>query len=204
MSHVIKSTEPCPLCLLQSRVNNPLQASHNQSKCSAGHTFSDTEELRTASAQARAQFPQLYQGPAAPIPMDPSIMAAQDIVITAEMKRLIEEAMPAEPDGTRRRLTGASDIKGLVVAYAIDNKEKDDEIRRLNATLGVMRARPASAGSGGASLAPGQFLITIPEWALEGVVGQAEHSGKPMQEWLQEEIEAYMENYFGAPAGGKR
>jgi len=162
------------------------------SNCQAGHQFSDTEELNMMRAQARAQFPGLYQVNAPP-QADPALMAAQDIVINAEVKRAIEELV-------KQPITSGGDLKGIIYGYIHDNDDKDRELKTLKATVGTMRARPTVAGQKGPQ--PGQFIVQAPEWAIEGIFYQAEHENKTPEEWVSEQWATFCEQYFGAPAGG--
>lgn len=198
MSSVIKSAEPCPICLLQNKVSNPLENRPGQfySNCKAGHNFQDTEELNILRNQARAQYPALYAANAPVAPLTQTSFANQDIVITAEMKKTMEDVAGI-------KFTGASDLKGLLFALQQDNLDKDAEMRTMRASLATMRGR-AGAGAKDGSLSPGQVVITIPEWALEGVSSQAEHTGMSIEEWVAQEVNGYFENYFGAAPGGKR
>lgn len=192
MSTVIKSTEPCPVCLLDSRVHNPLENRPGQfeSYCKAGHKFPDTDELRVLSQQARSKYPGFYKGPTPPTP-DPAA-ATRDIVIDPEAKQLIEEASGIS-------ITSASDIKGLVRTLAEGNKEKETELRSLRATIGAMSRRTQNNTKAAAGqLGPNQMILTLPEWAMGGITGQAEYSNKTVEEWVNDEVTGFMDNYFGA------
>jgi len=49
----------------------------------------------------------------------------------------------------------------------------------------------------GEGLAPNQIIITLPEWAMEGgVAAQAEHAGMTVEDWINQEVNGYFENYF--------
>lgn len=199
MSTIVKSTDPCPLCLLQNKVQNMLENHPGQfyASCKAGHKFPDTDELNILRAQARAKYPNLYRGPEPPSPPDPALLASQDIVITAEVKRTIEELLASA--NSPMQITGGPDIKGLIFAYVQDNKDKETEIRSLRATIAQMgrRTTPAKAGGGGEGLGPNQIIITLPEWAMEGgVAAQAEHAGMTVEDWVNQEVNGYFENYF--------
>lgn len=197
MSTVVKSAEPCPICLLKDKVSNPLENRPGQfySNCRAGHKFEDTEELAILRGQARAKFPNLYlaSAPAAP---DPTQFDATDIVITAPMKQMIEEVSGV-------KFTGPSDLKGLIFAMVQDNKDKDAELRTMRATMATMRGRQAAGGKS-SSLSPDQIIVTIPEWALEGVNAQAEHAGMSPEDWVAQEFNAYCESYFGGVTPGRQ
>lgn len=194
MSTEIKSKDWCPTCLLQNKVQNPLKNRPGQfyTNCDAGHQFNDTDELNTLRAQARSKFPALYQSSAPKIDLD--ALSGLDIVINLEVKKAIEELV-GQP------ITSGSDLKGLMYAYISDNKDKESELRTLRASLAMAGKRAAAAGSGGSAVAlmPGQFIVTAPEWALEGIAGQAQYQGKTPQEWVGEEFNNYFETYFGAP-----
>jgi len=200
MSTIVKSSDPCPLCLLQNKVQNMLENHPGQfyATCRAGHKFPDTDELNILRAQARAKYPNLYRGPEPPVPTDPALLAGQDIVITAEVKQTIEELLAT--GGSPVQITGGPDIKGLIFAYFQDNKDKDAEIKSLRATIAQMgrRSMPAKAGgSATGGLAPNQIIITLPEWAMEGgVAAQAEHAGMTVEDWVNQEVNGYFENYF--------
>lgn len=195
MSTVVKSNDWCPTCLLQNKVQNVLTNRPGQyyTSCAANHQFSDTEELNTLRQMAKNKFPSLYQV-AGPTPQDPAVLAGQDIVISAEVKKMLEE-LSGHP------ITSASDIKGLLYANVQDLKDKDSELRSARATIAAMGRRSAAGAVGtAATLQPGQFVVSIPEWAMEGVNGQAQHSDKTPEEWISEEFSNYFESYFGAPA----
>ena len=191
----IKSKDWCPTCLLQNKVQNVLmnRAGQFYTNCAAGHQFSDTEELNVLRSQARAKYPQLYQV-AAPSPVDPSVLASQDIVVNAEVKRAIEEI-------AGQQITSGGDLKGLMYAYIQDNKDKDAELKSVRAAMATMGRRSQLApGMAQAGLQPGQFMVQIPEWAMAGVASQSEYAGKTPEEWVSEEFSNYFEAYFGAPA----
>ena len=191
----VVSKEPCPVCLLQKGIpTNTLKTRPGSpTECAGGHKFEDTEELRMLQAQARQRFPNIYTAiaPAPAVPTDPSALANAEIVITADMKKLFEEASGV-------KLTGASDVKGLIYAITQDNKDKDSEIKSLKATVAMLSKKRGGAPAGAtAGPEPGQVVITIPEWALAGVTAQAEYSGKTPEEWVSDECNGYFENYFG-------
>lgn len=199
-NELVKSKDWCPICLLQNRVQNVLMNRPGAfySSCAANHKFEDTEELNTLRAQAKAKFPQFYT--AAPAPhVDEAALAGQDIVITSEVRKAIEEL-------SGQSITSGSDIKGILYGNIHDNKDKDNEIRSLRAQVSAMSRRTRPAGAPDMStgqLGPGQFIVAAPEWALEGITSQSEHAGKSPEEWVNEEFTAYFENYFAAPAGGR-
>lgn len=204
MSTEIKTQDPCPLCLIKNATVNPLQDRPGEfnTYCRAGHKFQDTEELNTLRAEARVRFPQFYKSPQTPTPRDPQELASMNIVIDPETKKAIEELV-SQNHGLHApmALTGASDIKGLLFGYIKDNEDKDNEIKRMRATMATMRNRPAVAGRPGqpqaAQLAPNQVVVTLPEWAIEGgIVEQAEHAGMSVEDWISQELTAYFENYF--------
>jgi hypothetical protein len=193
MSTEVKSKDWCPICLLQNKAQNVLMNRPGKfaTSCSAGHEFMDTEELNTMRAQARAKFPALYASEAPKV--DTNALANQDIVINAEVKKAIEEIVS-------QNITSGSDLKGLLYAYVQDNKDKENEVRSLRATIATMgkRAHAAPAGGTGAALSAGQFIVTAPEWALEGLQGQADYQGKSAEEWVAENFTEWCENYFGS------
>ena len=199
MSTEIKSNDPCPVCLLQNTVVNQLMNLPGQfyTNCKAGHQFNDTEELNMLRLQARAKYPNLYRGNEA-MPTDPAVFADRDIVISAEMKKTIEEVCGIS-------FTGAADLKGTIFALAQDNKDQEAEIKSLNARLAMMSRKRGPEQSGGAPVAglgPNQFIVDLPEWAMDGgVAEQAAHAGMTPQEWINQEISGYFEQYFGTPQG---
>lgn len=199
---IVQSKDPCPVCLLQNKVVNELQTRMGQhyTNCRAGHKFEDMEELNILRSQARGKYPNLYRGPAPAQPMDPALLASQDIVINAETKQAIE-SLVGQP------LTGGSDLKGLMYAYIQSNKDMEAEIRTLRATIAMMNKR-TSTSTGTQILRQGllanQVIVTIPEWAIEGgIAQQAEHAGMGMDEWIGQEIASYFENYFSPSVQGK-
>ncbi len=205
MSTMVKSNDWCPTCLLQNKVQSALMNRPGQfyTSCAAGHQFSDTEELNTLRQMARSQYPALYKSnaPAKPDPAALAAMAAADIVLNAEVKKAMEE-LAGVP------ITSGGDLKGLMYGYINDNKDKELEIRSLRASMAAMGKRASSAGAGAgastaAGLAPGQFIVAVPEWAMAGVAAQAEYANKSPEEWVAEEFGNYFEAYFGAPAGGR-
>lgn len=186
MSTEIKNNDPCPLCL-SNGVVNPLMDRPGQffTYCRANHKFEDTTELNMLRDQARKKFPNFYVSPEVPAPRD---MSNVNIVIDPESKKAIEEL-------TGTMLTSASDLKGTIFMYAQDNKDKETEIRRLQASIRTIQNR-ASSKSGGPIMS-NQVVITLPEWAMEGgIAEQAEHAGSSVEDWLNQEIGAYLENYF--------
>lgn len=198
----VKSLEPCPLCLLQNKdPNSPLQNRPGQfyTSCkSGGHKFEDTEELSILRSQARSKYPNLYLGPASPKPMDMEALRTQDIIITAEVKATIEQA-------TGVQFTGAGDFKGVMLAYAQDNKDKEQELVSL-------RQKLAKGGGGGGgsmglrpiTLGPNQMVITLPEWAIEGgIAQQADHEGVTPEEWTNQQFEAWLEQFFTTSIPGR-
>lgn len=194
MSTVIQSKEPCPVCLLQNGIPGNMLTSRPGSPtgCNAGHKFEDTEELRILQSQAKQRFPNIYTSlaPKPPTPTDPAIFAGQDILITSEMRKFMEEA-----SGTT--ITGPSDLKGLIYGLTHDNKNLEGEVRALKASVATMRPRPGAGTGQSTGLAPGQTVITIPEWALAGVTEQAEYSQMTIEEWVAQQVNSYFENYFG-------
>lgn len=191
MSNKVTSADPCPRCLLMNNVNNPLMDQPGQyyTSCRAGHKFEDTEELNNMRAQARMRYPELYRGPQAPVPPSPSELASRDIVIDPETKKAIEEL-------ANTVITGAADIKGLLFAHIRDSEDKDAELKSLRATIATMRSRASVPGGRSVAL-PNQVLITLPEWAIEGGIAEhANHAGKSVEDWVSEEINSYLENYF--------
>lgn len=199
MSAEIKTKDWCPACLLQHKTLNVLMNRPGQfySNCAAGHQFPDTEELNTLRNQARSKYPEHYKSNT-PTPVDPAVLAGMDITINAEVKKSIEEIV-GQP------ITSGGDLKGLLYAYFNDNKDKESEIRSLRATMAQMGRRNSAAVTGASPhLQPGQFVITVPEWAVEGVQSMASHSDKTPDEWIAEEIGGYFENYFGTAAAAQR
>lgn len=192
MSTEVKSKDWCPICLLQNKAQNVLMNRPGQfySNCSAGHQFSDTEELNNMRNQARSKYPALY---ASVVPqVDPNALADQDIVINAEVKKAIEEIVS-------QNITSGGDLKGLLYAYVQDNKDKENEVRSLRATIATMSKRVQTAAGGStAALGAGQFIVVVPEWAQEGLQSQADHQGKSAEEWVSEQFTDWCENYFGA------
>lgn len=191
MSDLMKSKDPCPTCLMQNKALNYLRSRPGMIDCPVGHKFDDTEELNLMRAQAMSRYPQYYQSNV-PAPADPSALASQDIVITPEVRVAMEQIV-GHP------ITSGADIKGSLYAHVQDNKEKDQEIRAVRATLATMQKRAKSIAGPGPALDVNQIIVTIPEWAMEGVRGQAEYQGKSIEEWTAENVEAFWENYFGAP-----
>jgi hypothetical protein len=192
MSTEIKSKDWCPTCLLQNKAQNALTTRAGQyfAKCAAGHEFPDTEELNTLRTQAKSKYPQFYASAA--VPVDNPALANADIVINAEVKKAMEEIVS-------QNITSGSDIKGLLYAYVQDNKDKENEVRSLRATIATMSKRVQSSNSGAsAQLGAGQFVVTVPEWAQEGLQGQADYQGKSSEEWVAEQFTDWCENYFGA------
>lgn len=198
MNTVIKSSDPCPRCLLMNNEVHQLSNRPGQfyTVCTspAAHKFEDTEELNVLRQQARAKFPSLYKGGDA-APTDMAVFANQDIVITAQMKKDIEEL-------TGVQFTGAADLKGAIFAFTQDNKDKDAEIRHLRTQLAAAQ-RGARAGGNTGAVNPGDVVVSIPEWAQEGVNSQAEHAGMVPNDWVSQEFGAWMESYFGVGPGQK-
>lgn len=189
MSTEIKSSDPCPICLLQNKAQNNLMNRPGQfySSCAAGHKFEDTDELNMLRTQAKAKYPQLYRA-SAPTPPDPTAFANTDIVITADLKKMIENM-------AGQTFTGGQDLKGLIFMLVQDNKDKENELRSMRATISTMRTRTAG---GKPAMEPGQIVVSIPEWAHEGAISQAEHAGMSLEDWTAQEFEGFLENYFGA------
>ena len=196
MPSEIKSADPCPLCLLQNQVQNPLMTRPGQfyTNCKANHKFDDTEELNALRAQARAKYPMLYKGPDAPAPTDPAVFANQDIVITSEVRQTIEEVCQV-------KITGGPDLKGLVIAYHEENASLEAELRSARAAMSQLRARAGTKPASGSTTGASTLMSLVPEWALEGVQSQAEHAGMDAEQWILQEFTGYLENYFGAPSG---
>lgn len=202
MSTVIKSQDPCPLCLLQNKVINHLQNRPGQffSNCAAGHKFEDTEELNILRANARQRFPNVYKGLEPPKPElpDPSLIASQDIVITAEMKKTIEEICGVS-------FTGAADLKGMIFAYVQDNKDKEDEIKDLRRKVAHGGRNSSGPGLRPITLRPDQMIVTLPEWAIDGGIAEnAEHSGMTPEEWVNQQFEGWLEQFFTTQIPNRR
>lgn len=195
MSAVIASKDPCPLCLLQNSVYMPLMDTPGQfeTKCRAGHKFNDTEELNVLRTQAKAKFPQHYKGAAPPSMPTAAERLAQDIILTAEIKKTIEDMI-----GGGIVITSPSDVKGLIFGYFHDNKDKDAEIRRLTAMVATMRR---NSGGPGQAAGANQISVELPEWAIQAIADQAEHTGMKPQDWIAQEFTAYIENYFNPTVG---
>lgn len=202
----VKSSEPCPICLLQNKnpssplINRPGQF---YTTClSGGHKFEDTDELNMFRAQARSKYPNLYASlaPTKPAAADPAILASQDIVISAEVKKTIE-------DITGVTFTGAGDFKGAMIAYVQDNKDKEEEIKSLRAKLaqgGGARSGGTSMGLRPITLRPDQMIITLPEWAIDGGIAQnAEHDGVSPEEWVNTQFEGWLEQFFTTSVPGR-
>jgi hypothetical protein len=190
----VMSGEPCPLCLLQKGQITPMvnRPGQHYAQCGTGqHKFEDTEELRTYQKQARAKFPAVYTPAAKTNEPDMAQFANQDLVITAEIKKTMEDAAGVA-------FTGAADMKGVFLAFAQDNKDQETEIKRLRAQIGAMSRRNGGTQvAAGVELGLGQYIITVPEWAMEGgIAAAAEHDGMTEQDWIQNEMNAYLENYF--------
>lgn len=193
MSTIVQSSDPCPICLMQSKVINMLENRPGQffTSCKAGHKFEDTGELNILRQQARAKFANVYKTyePAKPELPDPAELANQDIVITAEMKKIIEEV-------TGVTFTGVSDLKGMIFAYVQDNKDKDEEIKDLR-RKGASANRSSGGGLRPITLGPNQMIITLPEWAIEGGIAEhAEHVGMSPEDWVNQQFEAWIEQFF--------
>lgn len=199
MSTQITSKEPCPLCLLQNKANNPLINRPGQfgTRCSkvSTHEFNDTEELRNLQAQARMAYPMLYsnkhQGPGD----DPERFANSDIVLDPENKAAMEQFAGV-------KFTGPGDLKGVFIATVQSNREMEAELKSLRATVGQLKNRAAGGKSGAtpAGLLPNQFIVEVPEWGMSGLTEQAEWAGKTAQEWVTDEVNGYFETYFGSTA----
>lgn len=195
MSTEIKSAELCPACLLQKKQSARLMNRPGQfyTSCANGHKFEDTDELNMLRAQARQKYPNVYAGlaPVTPDPIDPGEMASRNIIITSEEKKTLE-------DVAGMTFTGGGDLKGFLIAYVQDNKDKEAEIKSLRAQVATMSRRSVATAKGSsAALAPNQVIVTLPEWAMEGgVAAQAEHAGMSVEDWINGEISSYFENYF--------
>jgi hypothetical protein len=194
-SSEVKSSDPCPLCL-NNGVVNPLIDRPGQffTTCRAGHKFEDTTELNLLRTEARRKFPNFYKPPDAPKPTDPAVFANAPIVIDPESKKAIEEMAGVT-------FTSAGDLKGTLFHYVQDNKDKETEIKRLSAAMKTIRGRVNKPGQPPESVNADQVVITLPEWALEGgIAEQAEYAGMSVQDWVQQEVGAYFENYFARGA----
>jgi|SRR5262245_32858480 len=196
-TEMITSSDPCPTCLLQNKVINPLRNRPGQffTYCAAGHKFEDTEELNILRTQARAKYPAIYKAAEPPKP-DPASFVSADIVISATAKKEIEELCGIQ-------FTGSADLKGTIFAFVQDVKDKDGEIRSLRAQMEAFkRGQAAGAHSGKApKIAANQIVVEIPEWALETAASYAEHEGTTVQAWVAKEFNGWVESYFGVPPG---
>jgi hypothetical protein len=198
MSDIVKTKDPCPLCLMQNKAVNELQTRPGQfyTYCSAGHKFQDTEELNMLRANARKQYPNIYKSMEPPVPEKPdaALRASQDIIIDAETKAAIEQL-------TGLTLTGGADLKGMIFAYVQDNQHKDDELKSLRAKAAQSGTRPSGGGLR-PRLADDEVILKVPEWCIQIISDYADNEHKSPDEWLQDEFTSHIESYFSPMMAG--
>lgn len=179
----IISKDKCPRCLASGReefLRN--RDGRFETYCPKGHAWNDTEELHDELRAAKRQMPQHYPKAEAPAP-GPAI---ETIVIDREAKILLESEL-----GTQ--LTSGNDLKGAIWALKQELKDTQAELTRSRATnIAVAKAKGGMAGPA----VEGAVPIVIPEWAVHNVAELAEHEEKSVPEWLQEQVDGYLEAYL--------
>lgn len=154
------------------------------------HTFQDMEQLNAALKNAKAKYPMLYPGAAAPPPAT-TVQANTAITIGPETRKLLEE-LAKQPIG------GESDLKGILFEAVHARDELEKRVRALEAKSSALGRSASAQKSGGVSLGQDQFVVTAPEWAVEGIVEMANHTGKTPPEWVASEFEAWLEQVFSS------
>jgi hypothetical protein len=182
------SNMPCPLCLVETQKVSYLRnrPGANFTYCEGEkHKHEDTEALKNLIAVTKKAHPDKFPKPApATAPLNPAFF-----LVDPDNKKALEQLLGMP-------LSGASELKSAIWNYQSEIASLKEEVNKAR-SLGIADGIKQSHGSPVQGVDTGnRILFTCEDWVMDACKSHAEHEGKSVQEYLQEQFDAYLQVYF--------